>query len=177
MCPLLPQTNRLYLREMTQADFPALCRVLQDPLAMYAYEHDFSDQEVQQWLDQQLQRYAQDGFGLWAVLLRETGEIIGQCGLTWQDWNGRQVLEVGYLFQRTAWHQGYATEATLACRDYAFSVLGAKEVFAIIRDNNVASQAVAKRNGMQMVGRLTKHYYGMQLPHLVFSVRADNQKT
>ena len=65
----------------------------------------------------------------------------------------------------------------MACRDYAFSVLGAKEVFAIIRDNNVASQAVAKRNGMQMVGRLTKHYYGMQLPHLVFSVRADNQKT
>ena len=101
---MLPQTNRLYLREMTQADFPALCRVLQDPLAMYAYEHAFSDQEVQQWLDQQLQRYAQDGFGLWAVLLRETGEIIGQCGLTWQDWNGRQVLEVGYLSQRTAWH-------------------------------------------------------------------------
>ena len=169
---IILETDRLSLREMTPSDLSAICRVLQDRETMYAYEHAFSHQEVQEWLDKQLQRYAQDGFGLWAVLLRQTGELIGQCGLTWQDWNGRQVLEVGYLFQRSAWHQGYATEAALACRDHAFSALGAQEVFAIIRDNNTASQAVARRLGMTLVGDLVKHYYHMDLPHLVYSIRA-----
>ena len=51
--------------------------------------------------------------------------------------------------------------------------LGLDEVCSIIRDNNLASQAVAKRNGMTVTGRLVKHYYGMDMPHLVFSVRRD----
>ena len=64
------ETERLRLRRMTQDDFPALCRILQDPDVMYAYEHAFSDEEVQEWLDRQLSRYAQYGFGLWAVELK-----------------------------------------------------------------------------------------------------------
>mgnify|MGYP003254218861 FL=1 len=59
----------------------------------------------------QLNRYENDGFGLWAVVLEETGEVIGQCGLTMQDLNGEQVLEVGYLLAKDFWHKGYATEA------------------------------------------------------------------
>ena len=100
------ETERLRLRRMTQDDFPALCRILQDPDVMYAYEHAFSDEEVQEWLDRQLARYAQYGFGLWAVELKETGAMIGQCGLTMQDVNGRQLLEVGYLFEKAHWHRG-----------------------------------------------------------------------
>ena len=161
---------------MTQDDYQGLCRTLQDPQAMYAYEHAFSHQEVQAWLDKQLQRYAQDGFGLWAVLLRQTGELIGQCGLTWQDWDGRQVLEVGYLFRRSAWGQGYATEAAMACREYAFTVLDAQEVYSIIRDSNLPSQGVARRNGMAVRGSLVKHYWGMDMPHLVFSVRRQDDR-
>ena len=54
---MILETVRLSLREMTQEDYPALCRILQDPQVMYAYEHAFSDQEVQDWLDRQLERY------------------------------------------------------------------------------------------------------------------------
>ena len=169
------ETRRLYLRRLTQEDFDALCRTLQDPEAMYAYEHAFSDEEVQQWLDRQLDRYRQYGFGLWAVIEKTSGRFIGQCGLTMQDWDGRQVLEVGYLLERQFWGQGYASEAAIACRDYAFSALHAEEVYSIIRDTNTASQNVARRNGMTPAGRMVKHYYGMDMPHLVFRVTKKEQ--
>ena len=136
---------------------------------MYAYEGVFSDTEVREWLDRQLARYRSDGFGLWAVELSGTGELIGQCGLTWQEFDGGRVMEVGYLFERAFWHHGYATEAARACRDYAFDVLGAEEVFSIIRDTNAASLAVARRNGMKQRGSLVKHYRGVRMPHLVLS--------
>ena len=173
MEPIL-QTSRLLLREMTEDDLPALRSILQDPQVMYAYEHAFSEDEVRAWLAKQRRRYAEDGFGLWAMVLRQTGAMIGQCGLTWQDrGDGTQCVEVGYLLQRAFWHQGYATEAATACKAYAFQALGLDEVCSIIRDNNLASQAVARRNGMTVTGRLVKHYYGMDMPHLVFSVRRD----
>jgi len=153
------ETPRLYLREMGREDFAALCRMLQDPEVMYAYEHAFPDQEAEEWLNRQIGRYHQDGVGLWAVIQKESDEMIGQCGLTMQDCDGREVMEVGYLFQKAYWHQGYATEAARACRDYAFETLGQTEVYSIIRENNQPSIRVAERNGMQLVGRFTKHYY------------------
>lgn len=168
------QTKRLRLRQMTEEDLPALAKILQDPIAMAAYEHAFCDEEVLQWLQNQRRRYREEqGHGLWAVVLRESGEMIGQCGLTWQDWEGRRVLEVGYLFQRAYWHHGYATEAAAACRDYAFEQLDTQEVFSIIRDNNYPSQRVAQRNGMTRRGSFNKHYYGVDMPHLVFSITRE----
>ena len=169
---MILETERLYLREMEQSDFDSLCKILKDPKTMYAYEHGFSDEEVQNWLDKQRKRYREDGFGLWAVIEKASNQMIGQCGLTFQDFNGREVLEVGYLFQRAYWHKGFATEAAVACKEYAFEHLGAKEVYSIIRDSNIASQNVAIRNGMRVCGKFTKHYYGMDMPHLVYSVKA-----
>lgn len=160
------ETKRLYLREMGQADFQALCKILQDEETMYAYEGAFCEPEVQEWLDRQISRYQDWGFGLWAAALKETGEMIGQCGLTMQPWKGREVLEVGYLFQRQHWHKGYAIEAASACKEYAFEKLGAKEVCSIIRDTNLASQRVAIRNGMAPADTWTKHYRGVDMPHI-----------
>lgn len=132
------------MRRMDEGDYDALCRILQDEKTMYAYEGAFTDAEVHEWLERQLMRYAEYGFGLWAVVLKETGEMIGQCGLTMQPWRDEEVLEVGYLFERKHWHNGYAAEAAQACRKYAFEVLQAKELCSIIRDTNIASQNLAK---------------------------------
>ena len=167
----LPQTERLLLREMGEADLPVLRAILQDPQVMTAYEGPFSEAEVRAWLDRQLRRYEETGAGLWAVVRRDTGEMIGQCGLTWQDVGGEApVLEVGYLFLRAHWHQGFATEAARACRDWAFSVLRAPRVYSVIRDTNVASQRVAQRNGMAVIARFVKHYRGVEMPHLLYAV-------
>lgn len=168
---MILETKRIYLREMTQCDYDSLCRMLQDEDVMYAYAHAFSDDEAHEWLDKQINRYKSDGFGLWAVILKETDEMIGQCGLTKQDCNGKQVVEVGYLFEKLFWHNGYAAEAAIACKEYAFETLDIDEVFSIIRDNNIPSQNVAKRNGMTQRGQFVKHYHGIDMPHLIFSVK------
>lgn len=162
---MILETERLYFREMNQGDFFSLCEILQDERTMYAYEGAFSDQEVQEWLDRQLSRYEKWNFGLWAVILKETDKMIGQCGLTMQPWKESEVLEIGYLFNRLYWHRGYATEAARACKKYAFETLGASEVCSIIRDTNLASQNVAVRNGMTKIDSWTKHYRGIDMPH------------
>jgi RimJ/RimL family protein N-acetyltransferase len=105
------ETERLYTREMSAADLPSLKKILQDEAAMYACNGAFTDEKTLDWLNRQLARYRDDGFGLRAVVLKDAGEMIGQCGLTLQDANGAQVLEIGYLLQRAFWHNGYAAEA------------------------------------------------------------------
>ncbi len=168
------ETERLYMRELTQSDFAALCEILQDEDTMYAYEGIFQDSEVQEWLDRQILRYKEWGFGAWAVVLKENGAVIGQCGLTMQPWKEREVLEIGYLFNRNYWHNGYATEAAKACKQYAFEVMKAKEVCSIIRDTNIASQNVALRNGMSREDSWVKHYRGVDMPHYRFTVKNQN---
>ena len=166
------ETERLYLREMEQSDFDSLCKILKDEETMYAYEGAFNDTEVQEWLDRQIARYQKYGFGLWAAVLKESGKMIGQCGLTMQPWKDKEVLEIGYLFQRSYWHKGYAIEAARACKKYAFEILHADEVCSIIRDTNLASQKVAVRNGMAVTDCWTKHYRGVDMPHKRFVVHS-----
>mgnify|MGYP004472258639 CR=1 FL=1 len=146
------QTPRLYTRPLTTADLPALCRTLQDAQAMTAYAHAFSDTEVTAWLNNNLRRYREDGFGLWALIRASDDQFIGQCGLTWQAFGDRTVLEIGYLLERRFWHQGYATEAAIGAKQYAFTTLKCKEVWSIIRDTNLPSMNVAIRNGMLIRG-------------------------
>ncbi|MGN0759854.1 MAG: GNAT family N-acetyltransferase [Candidatus Ventricola sp.] len=163
---MILETKRLILREMTQDNLPALQGILQDEETMYAYNGAFDEAETQAWLDRQLSRYAQYGFGLWAVVLKESGGMIGQCGLTMQPWRGDEVLEVGYLFNRAFWHHGYATEAARGCMEYAFDLLGAREVCSIIRETNLPSRRVAERNGMTVRDSWVKHYRGIDMPHV-----------
>lgn len=174
---MILQTERLYLREMTEQDLPDLRDILQDEKAMAAYEHAFSEDEVTDWLQRQLHRYRQDGFGLWAMIRRDIDEMVGQCGITMQEVDGRMVPEIGYLLKRIYWHQGYAIEGAKGCRDYAFDVLGLPEVFSIIRDTNAASRRVAIRNGMTKRGQIIKHYYGIDMPHDVYAVRKHERQT
>lgn len=165
------ETSRLYLRELNQADYSSLAAIVQDEQTMYAYEGPFSDAETQAWQDKNILRYKQDGFGLWAVILRESGAMIGMAGLTWQSIEQATVLEIGYLLNRRYWGMGFAIEAAKACKEYAFSVLEANEVYSIIRDTNIASMNVAIRNGMLVRGRFVKQYRGVSMPHLVFSAK------
>lgn len=164
------ETERLFLRCLTQEDYGDLAEILQDGITMTAYEHAFSDMEVQAWLGNQLRRYREEnGRGLWAVIRKADGEFLGQCGLTYQD-TGRseKEVEVGYLFKRKYWHNGYATEAARGCMKYAFEKLRLDTVVSIIRDTNFASVRVAERNGMMPCGRVVKHYYNMDMPHIVY---------
>lgn len=162
------ETERLILRKLTSQDQGNLSTILKDSEVMYAYEHAFSDEEVAEWLNRQRMRYAACGFGLWGVILKETNEFIGQCGITMQGWGDQEVPEIGYLFAKKYWHKGYAIEAAKACKELAFSFYGMEEVYSIIRDSNDPSKQVALRNGMLACGSMVKHYYQMDMSHTIY---------
>jgi len=172
---IILETNRLYLREFAENDYKDLCEILQDKEVMYAYEHSFSDEEVKSWYDRLITgHYEKYGFGLWAVVHKNTNEILGQCGLTFQNIHEKKYLEIGYLFKKKHWHNGYAVEAASGCKKYAFETLKVEKLYTIIRENNIPSQNVAKRIGMKKVDEIMKHYYNMDMLHYVFEIGAKN---
>jgi RimJ/RimL family protein N-acetyltransferase len=122
-------------------------------------------------IEKQMRAYREDGFGRWAVVLKEGGRVIGICGLLWWDTDKDRVLEIGYLFNRAYWHNGYAAEAALACKDHAFDALGYDEVFSLVRDTNYPAMNVAIRNGMLVRGRYVERYKGEDILHYIFSAR------
>ena len=147
--PVVFETERLAFREMNQDDFLDLAEMLQNPKVMYAYEHDFSNSDVQQWLDRQIGRYRDYGFGLWAVISKTSGVMVGQAGLTMQPYRNKDVLEIGYLLKKEFWHCGYAREAAEGCKRYAFEQLKRDRVSSIIKSDNLASIRVAESIGMR----------------------------
>ena len=167
---MILETERLYLREMNQNDYGDLAEILQNPKVMYAYEHDFSDNDVQEWLDRQVERYQKYGFGLWAMILKNTGEMIGQAGLTIQPYKDKEVLEIGYLLKESFWHNGYASEAASGCKRYAFEQLNRDKVYSIIKSDNYASMKVAKSMGMKKEDELITQYYNGDMLHYLYSV-------
>ncbi len=118
------ETSRLALRKMTDDDVAPLLAVFSDPITMQFYRKPFDRQMVQGWINWNHNNYRDYGYGLWALVLRDTGELIDDCGLVNQQVNEATEVEIGYHVRRDLWKQGLATEAALSCRDYGFRVLG-----------------------------------------------------
>jgi [ribosomal protein S5]-alanine N-acetyltransferase len=142
------ETPRLRLREFVPQDVDTLLAVLGDPVAMQYYPAAFDRREVEEWIERNRSRYESDGYGLWAMLLKDSGELIGDCGCFLRDVAGRDEIEIGYHVRRDLWGNGYATEAAQACMQYAFTKLGVDCVISLIRPENVQSIRVAEKNGL-----------------------------
>jgi [ribosomal protein S5]-alanine N-acetyltransferase len=142
------ETSRLRLSEFVPQDADALAAVLGDPVTMQYYPAAFDRKGVEEWIERNRNRYRGEGFGLWAMLLRETNELIGDCGCFLQDVDGRDDIEIGYHVRRDLWGKGYATEAAQACMQYAFTKLGVDRVISLIRPENMQSIRVAEKNGL-----------------------------
>lgn len=170
------QTPRLYLRKIRMADRPAIGSILQDVEVMYAWEHAFSDDEVTDWMEQNLMRYDRDGYSYWAVMEKSTGDLVGLCGLLAEKAGDESDLGVGYIFGKKYWHRGYAQESVSACVDYAFRTLGAGHVTAQIRPNNLPSVKVAERLGMTVRSQFVKRYRGKDMIHLIYYLEKQDEK-
>ena len=79
------ETERLFLRKMTMEDFDSLYVVLADSDIMQHYPYALDEKRVREWIGRNMKRYEENGFGLWAVCLKDTGEMIGDCGRTLQN--------------------------------------------------------------------------------------------
>ena len=148
---MLLETERLTFRTLTLDDVDDLLKVLSDPEAMKFYPKPFDRQMTQAWIERNIQRYAQHGFGLWALILKESGKLIGDCGLVVQEVDGVEEVEIGYHIRRDLWGRGLATQAAQACRDYGFSQLGFDKLISLINPANIASRLVAEKNGMRLI--------------------------
>ena len=149
------ETPRLVLRELTAEDFGALYDTLADSDVRRHYPYTFDERRVRGWIGKNIERYRDFGFGLWAVVLKATGSMIGDCGITMQCINGRIKPEIGYHLQRDWQGRGYAREAARACRDWAFEHTPFGTLYSYMKADNAPSIGVARSCGMQLVEEYT----------------------
>lgn len=145
------ETERLYLREMTESDYEALGKVLTDSSIMQHYPNAFGEAEVRGWIRRNMERYRVFGFGLWAVCLKETGEMIGDCGLTMQLINGEIKPEIGYHIRADKQRNGYAKEAAIAVRDWTFQNTPFNVIYSYMKYTNEPSVKTAMSYGCEQV--------------------------
>ena len=148
---MMIETARLVLRELTEEDFEALYSVLADADIMRHYPYAFDEDRVRNWIARNIERYRVLGFGLWAVCLKETGEMIGDCGLTMQLINGQIRPEIGYHIRRDRQRNGYAGEAAIAVRDWTFRHTPFHVIYSYMKDTNEASARTAEAYGCKLV--------------------------
>ena len=149
------ETERLILREMNDDDFESLRRVLGDSNIMCHYPYAFDDDRIRNWIARNRERYRIFGFGLWAVCRRDTGEMIGDCGLTMQLIDGQIRPEIGYHIRSDHQRQGCATEAARAVRDWTFENTPFRVVYSYMKAENLPSIRTAMAYGCTEAGAFT----------------------
>ena len=143
------ETDRLFLREMNMDDFDALYQVLADSEIMQHYPYTFDEKRVRDWIERNMNRYVKDGFGLWAVCLKDTGEMIGDCGLTLQNIEGEMLPEIGYHIRRDKQHKGYAKEAAKGVLEWAKENTDYSALYSYCKYTNLPSIKTAEAIGMK----------------------------
>ena len=145
------ETKRLLLREYTMDDFDALYHIMSDPETMQHYPTPFDQEKTRNWISWNLDNYKKYGFGLWAIVLKETNEFIGDCGITIQNIDGKMLPEIGYHIHKQYWRQGYAKEAARSVRDWVFQNTQYETIYSYMKYTNIASYSTAVSIGMKKV--------------------------
>ena len=145
------ETERLLLREYTMDDYDALYEIMSDAETMKHYPAPFDEARTRRWIEWNMENYARYGFGLWAVVLRDTGGFIGDCGITIQNIDGDMLPEIGYHIHKRYQRRGFAKEAARAVRDWAFENTAYDTLYSYMKYTNVGSYSTATAIGMKKV--------------------------
>jgi len=147
------ETPRLRLRPMVAADATPLLALFGDRRFMKSFNATpFDRTAMHRWVARNLTHQEVYGFGLFAIEERQSGTVIGDCGLELMDLGA----ELGYDLRRDRWGRGFATEAACAVRDHAFGELGIDRLVSLIRVGNQPSSRVAEKVGMRRVADLDR---------------------
>jgi len=147
------ETPRLLLRELTLDDTDALLQMFSDPEHMHFYGQTKDRPKTIQWIERVIPSYAAKGFGLWAACDRESGWLLGYCGISIQWVENLPREEIGYHIRRDLCGRGLATEAAARVRDHAFENLQLPSVISWMPPDHRASRRVAEKIGMREVGK------------------------
>ncbi|TDL38304.1 N-acetyltransferase [Macrococcoides bohemicum] len=143
------EIESVILRELRTEDKYSLSKVLSDYDSIQYYDHPFNEHEVEEWIKWNIENYATYNCGLWAVILKEDGTFLGDCGITMQNIDGEVLPEIGFHIIKEYCNKGYASEAANACMEYAFNVLGFEKIYSYSTIDNLPSQKVASKIGMK----------------------------
>ncbi len=152
------ETKRLILRPMLVTDMEAIHLIFTDPKVMASFDEEpFQREQTERWLRRNLDHQNEVGYGLFSIILKESGILIGDCGLEQMEVADVRIAELGYDLRSEFWNRGYATEAASAVRDYAFHVLHLPQLISLIRIGNLASKRVAEKVGMTLAEEFTRY--------------------
>lgn len=164
------ESERLFFRLMEKDDFTIIAKMLKDPSIMYAWQRDFNDDDVNEWIDNRIRNYKTFGFDFYVAIDKISGNAVGQIGLVDEFINNEHKIGVGYILNKEYQNKGYASEGARAMFDYAFKVLKVGEVVATIRPENIASIKVAEGLGMKLIGNFIKVYNKLEMKHYIYSI-------
>jgi ribosomal-protein-alanine N-acetyltransferase len=146
---IILETERLLLRTFVPDDIAVLASVIETitneryaHLSLLEYTQGFIEHSI-------IPSYNQNGFSLWALIHKQTGKLIGYCGLHKVEVSGEEKIELAYRIAKDFRGQGLATEAAIAVRDYGLHVLKLPEIVSCIAHDNVASMKVAEKVGLK----------------------------
>ncbi|MCP9752860.1 GNAT family N-acetyltransferase [Ferruginibacter sp. HRS2-29] len=145
------ETPRLLLRRFTEADAPLIFGLNSDPEVLkYLHEFPLIDKKDAERIirDVILPQYEND-LGRWAVILKETNEFIGWCGLKYRP--EMNETDLGYRFKKSSWGKGYGTEAAKHTLQYGFDKLKLKEITGRAHIENIGSLKILEKIGMKFI--------------------------
>jgi [ribosomal protein S5]-alanine N-acetyltransferase len=143
------ETPRLILKEFDRSDLPTLAPILADPQVMkFSIMGIYSTPQTEKAIDNFIDSYKRFGFGLWAVILKESELLIGYCGLAIDRIDNRDEPEIGYRLDYKFWGKGFATEAASASIQYGFNLIKLPYILGAAQQQNVASIRVLEKLGM-----------------------------
>jgi RimJ/RimL family protein N-acetyltransferase len=141
---------------MQKSDIEDFVRMFADPKVMASFDvAAFDRSQLEHWIHGNLVHQNNFGYGLFSVILKTNGLLIGNCGLQRMEIGGVEVVELGYEFRSDYWNKGYATEAAGAVRDFAFQQLHLPRLTSLVRVGNLGAMRVSEKIGMSRTGDIT----------------------
>jgi RimJ/RimL family protein N-acetyltransferase len=147
-------TKRLGLRKWKDSDILPFAEMNADPEVMKYFPNIFSEAETRSMVKRIQSHFGRNGFGLFAVEIKATGEFIGFTGFSIPGFESffTPCVEIGWRYKKEFWGRGYATEAARACLTYGFETLQLKRIVSFTSPLNVNSERLMKRIGMNYAG-------------------------
>jgi RimJ/RimL family protein N-acetyltransferase len=146
---IILQTDRLCLRRIQLSDISTLLDLWCDPNVTKHLGGPRDRNKLKPLFDEDLENPFALEYDLWPVEEIETNEVVGYCGLLEKEVDGKDEIEINYIFKESAWGKGYAKEIGTALIEYAFTEKKLTRLIALIKPENKVSEIVAKRIGMK----------------------------
>lgn len=154
-------TERLYMRKLRNDDIDNYYEIMKkDEVGIWlGTSRGKTYDETKLLIDKFSKQWDEKGYGVWGVIEKQSGELLGHCGLSYLKETSE--IEILYAFDPEFWGHGYATESAIMALEYAFKNAKLDRIIALAKPLNIRSSNVIKKIGLKIVG--TKEYFGLKL--------------